>query len=229
MNKTAVRAGLGTQLFQLLIGLSKYREELKEIHWWNPYLNNKENKRKRPDLGKDFYLENLYDLKNFSIKKNSIQPSLVPPINYENIDLVYNNLSFLKSCLRPKFEVKRNNLQLLHKRGWDTPFLNERFYQDFKLKNKNFEIISDSTINEDGNLKNACEDFILIYNSDLCVGAWSMFTVSAAVLNKNLKLYMIDHKHWNIDIYGGRRRKEVCIQQANMFIDKFSNINWYKE
>lgn len=227
MSAICVRAGLGTQIFQFLIGLAYYKKTLKDIHWWYPYKNT-DNKKIRPDSGKEFYIEKLYNLNDFFIHKNSNRTDLVPTIDHKNIECVIKNIDFIRNCLKENFEIKPNNLSVLHKRGWDTPFLDENFYKDFESKIK-LTVISDSSKNDYKKLTDACDDFVKIYNSNECIGAWSMFTISAAVLNPKMNLHIIKHKYWSTDVYGGINRKNMCINLSNIFVKNFSNINWYEE
>lgn len=227
MNEVCVRGGLGTQLFEFLIGLAKYKENLHTVYFWNPYINNKKNTRKRPDLGFEFYIGKLYNIKDILSVENSMKKNLVPDINESNISLVSENIEFIKNYIKPIFPTQKNNLSLIHQRGWDTPFLDKKFYQALLLNKKGFQIISDDAKDKDGNLKDSCKDFSTIYNSDYCIGAWSMFTISAAVLNSNLKLDLIRHEYWSENVYGGINRKKMCINLSNIFIENFPNINWY--
>jgi hypothetical protein len=218
MNEIGVRAGLGTQLFQLCIGLAKYGNKLNAIHNWSTHIDRSENKLKHG--ASDYFISDILTF-NFHVDVflNSIKPHLSPTIDLKSIELVKHNIDAIRKMILIK-DIENKNDVVIHNRQWDSALVKNDIYNEMHTQCVNSNIVTDLNNN------NAADDFLEIYHAKICIGTYSMFTLSAAVLNPNLTLRLIPFSYWNHEhVYGGIGRLNQCIEITEMFVDTYDNIH----
>ncbi len=97
----------------------------------------------------------------------------------------------------------QNHKNIIHIRQLDRAFVNQEQWAFLKNKFPDYEIIGD----EEENANDTVEDWHTIFGANQVIGSYSAYTLSAAMLNKNLNLKIIspafcnrsimDEQSWN--------------------------------
>lgn len=132
------------------------------------------------------------------------------------------NVGFFVHHLLPLEEDNQKYGTYLHQRKRDRSLVANEVYDKIREQNPKSTVIGDK-MNIASDLNTNLLDWKKLYSAETIIGPYSTFTLSAALYNSNVQLFIIPREH--------SKGRDFMIEEDWKFVshmvDNFDNIHWY--
>jgi hypothetical protein len=216
MISVPIRGGFGTQLLSIIGALGYYRKD--NIHQFRVHVGGYTPEYRALAIIDTLNIQNL-----FSEQLGNIDFAFVDGVEKYSIFREPYLSSFLINARKifPYIPTFTTNECIIHKRTRDRQLLSHGFYQRLISERKDYVVIEDKgDFLEDVN--STKKDWLRIVRAKRVVGAYSTFTLSAAILNPALQLQMVLPLYYD----GPDGLSEEDINAIYKIVNGFDNIKW---
>lgn len=236
MNLIHIRGGIGSQILRLFVGLMRESEEIKIVYNFSGYSKEQLDLIGRPSGYDIEYLQKLFDMSiphEYMVLRGGVSKER---IDSNTIKRVIDN----RDKIVEKFSLKKidHNLYpgVIHVRRRDSALVPDEVYNLVIKQNSGLNVITDDPLSVfklkgDFNYSESedeVEDWLRLTNTKgICIGPASMFTITAAYLNPELKVHLIHPSHYTNQVHGNDTKVNALLDLSQMFVENMENVNWY--